>query len=69
MFRTAISNIKLLLESKRGELFFSEELLNEFADFLVPQIRKFYQSEEGKKFYEEWKKSVEKEKEENKENN
>ena len=38
----------------RNEVELSEELLISFAKFLVPEIRKFYQSEEGKAYYEKW---------------
>ena len=38
----------------RNEVKLSEELLTSFAKFLVPEIRKFYQSEEGKAYYENW---------------
>ena len=38
----------------RNEVELSEELLTLFAKFLVPEIRKFYQSEEGKAYYEKW---------------
>ena len=31
-----------------------KELLTSFAKFLVPEIRKFYQSEAGKAYYEKW---------------
>ena len=34
---------------------FSEELLSSFALFLSAEIKQFYQSEEGKKYYEQWK--------------
>ena len=32
----------------------SEELLTSFAKFLVPEIRKFYESEKGKAYYKAW---------------
>lgn len=38
----------------RNEVELSEELLTSFAKFLVPEIRKFYQSEEGRAYYEKW---------------
>ena len=38
----------------RNEIELSEEILTSFAKFLVPEIRKFYQSEEGKTYYEKW---------------
>ncbi len=37
-----------------NEVQISEELLTSFAKFLVPEIRKFYESEEGKAYYEAW---------------
>lgn len=38
----------------RNEVELSEEILTSFAKFLVPEIRKFYQSEECKAYYEKW---------------
>ena len=38
----------------RNEVELSEELFTSFAKFLVPGIRKFYQSEEGTAYYEKW---------------
>lgn len=38
----------------RNEVVLPEELLTSFTKFLVPEIRKFYQSEEGKAYYEKW---------------
>lgn len=32
----------------------SEDLLTSFAKFLVPEIREFYQSEDGRAYYEQW---------------
>ena len=32
----------------------SEELLTSFAKALAPEIRKFYDSDEGKDYYEKW---------------
>lgn len=29
--------------------------LDAFAELLLPEIRRFYESEEGKRIYEEWK--------------
>lgn len=34
---------------------FSEELLSSFALFLSAEIKQFYQSEEGKNYYKQWK--------------
>ncbi len=31
-----------------------EELLNSFAKALLPEIRKFYDSDEGKTYYQKW---------------
>lgn len=42
----------------RNEIELSEEILTSFAKFLVPEIRKFYQSEEGKAYYEKWLKCI-----------
>ena len=33
---------------------FSKELLTSFAKALVPEIRKFYDSDEGKAYFESW---------------
>ena len=37
-----------------NEVELPRELLMSFAKFLVPEIRKFYQSEEGKAYYTRW---------------
>lgn len=37
----------------RNEVELSEELLTLFAKLLVPEIRKFYQSEDGRAYYEQ----------------
>lgn len=31
-----------------------EKVLSSFARFLLPEIRKFYESEEGQAYYAEW---------------
>ena len=41
----------------RSDVGYSKEQLISFAKFLAPEIRKFYESEEGKTYYEEWLKS------------
>lgn len=41
----------------RNEVAFSPEFLASFAKFLVPEIRKFYQSDEGNAYYNKWLKS------------
>lgn len=33
---------------------FSEKALTSFAKALVPEIRAFYQSEEGQRYFEQW---------------
>ena len=33
---------------------FSEKTLTSFAKALVPEIRAFYQSEEGQRYFEQW---------------
>lgn len=42
---------------ERSDMGYSKEQLVSFAKFLVPEIRKFYESEEGKAYYEAWLKS------------
>ena len=42
---------------KCSDVGFSKEQLISFAKFLVPEIRRFYESEEGKAYYKEWLKS------------
>lgn len=42
------------VKTNRNEVELPEELLTSFAKALVPEIRKFYQSEEGKAYYEKW---------------
>lgn len=37
-----------------NEIELPKELLNSFAKALLPEIRKFYDSEEGKKYYQKW---------------
>ena len=36
---------------------FSEKTLTSFAKALAPEIREFYQSEEGQRYFEQWLKS------------
>lgn len=43
-----------IIEFNHNEAELPKELLTSFAKFLVPEIRKFYQSEEGKAYYEKW---------------
>ena len=43
-----------LLRDTSAVLQLPKNLLKEYAMFLVPEIRKFYKSEEGKQYYAEW---------------
>lgn len=38
----------------KSEVKLSEDILTSFAKFLVPEIREFYQSEDGREYYGEW---------------
>jgi len=40
--------------SKSDEIELPQSVINEFARFLVPEIRKFYDSEQGKREFAEW---------------
>jgi hypothetical protein len=42
------------LNLKRTEVKLSEKLLTSFAKFLAPEIKKFFESDEGKAYYEKW---------------
>lgn len=44
-----------------------QSIIESFARFLVPEIRKFYESEEGKRKFDEWKKVHKRAKVENEE--
>lgn len=46
--------LKQLLRDTSAVLQLPKNLLKEYAMFLVPEIRKFYKSEEGKQHYAEW---------------
>ena len=41
--------------SKSCEVVLPQTIIDEFARFLVPEIRKFYESEEGKREFAKWK--------------
>lgn len=43
-----------IVKGKQEEIQLPEELLTSFARFLAPEICKFYQSEEGRAYYEAW---------------
>lgn len=40
--------------SKQLEIELPQEIVESFARFLIPEIRKYYESEQGKKEFEEW---------------
>ena len=46
------NNSKIYAKSNEVEL--PQSIINEFARFLVPQIRKFYESEQGQQEFAEW---------------
>lgn len=45
------------VKANHSDVGYSKEQLISFAKFLIPEIRKFYESEEGKAYYEKWLKS------------
>lgn len=42
------------LNAKSTEIRLPDELLTSFAKFLAPEIKKFYESDEGKAYYAKW---------------
>jgi len=42
------------------EIELPQSIISEFARFLVPEMRKFYESEEGQKMFAEWQAEQEK---------
>ena len=42
------------IHTKSSEVELPQAIINEFARFLVPQIRKFYESEQGRQEFEKW---------------
>ena len=46
--------LKQLLRDTSAVLQLPKNLLKEYAMFLVPEILKFYKSEEGRQYYAEW---------------
>ena len=44
------------------EIELPQSIISEFARFLVPEMRKFYESEEGQKMFAEWQAEQEKKK-------
>ena len=42
--------------NKRSNEKYSQQLIDAVAELLLPEIRKFYESDEGKAVFEEWNK-------------
>ncbi|MCL2149639.1 MAG: hypothetical protein FWH51_01730 [Dehalococcoidia bacterium] len=40
--------------SKASEIELPQSIINEFARFIVPEIRKYYDSEQGQREFAEW---------------
>ena len=43
-------------EYQQHEIYLPQSIIESFARFLVPEIRKFYESEQGQKEFAEWQK-------------
>lgn len=54
-----VKRIEELLKDKRGECDIPEDLIKEIARCLVPDIIAFFETEEAKREFEEWKKTQE----------
>ena len=50
-----IIRLRFTLESRRAELALSDEIVESIVDLMLPDIISFFESEEGKKEFEEWK--------------
>lgn len=50
-----VKRIEELLKDKRGECYIPDDLIKEIARCLVPDIIAFFETEEGKREFEEWK--------------
>ncbi len=48
--------------SKQPEIELPQELIESFARFLVPEIRKYYESEQGRREFKDWEARQEEEK-------
>lgn len=48
--------------SKQLEIELPQEIVESFARFLIPEIRKYYESEQGQREFKEWEKKQEEEK-------
>lgn len=55
-FKCFWERLKALLGNKRGECELPDHLIKEFARCLLPDILAYFESEEGKSAFEEWKK-------------
>jgi len=42
------------IQEKSHEVELPQSIINEFARFLVPEIRKFYESEQGRRELDKW---------------
>ena len=40
--------------SKQSEIELPQEIVESFARFLIPEIRKYYESEQGQREFKEW---------------
>ena len=47
--------IKALLKNRRGECNVPKDVIESLAEAFLPEIRAFFESEEGKREFEEWK--------------
>ena len=45
---------------QRDEIELPQEVIESFARFLVPELRKYYESEQGQREFKEWEKQQEK---------
>lgn len=43
-------------EDQQDEIELPQEIIESFARFLVPEIRKYYESEQGQREFKEWEK-------------
>jgi len=41
--------------TKTSEVVLPQSIIDSYARFLIPEIKKYYESEQGQKEYEEWK--------------
>ncbi len=48
-------------DEQRDEIELPQEIIESFARFLVPEIRKYYESEQGQREFKEWEEQQDKE--------